>query len=193
MQDIIDEARLCRVCAGLLPLGPRPVLQADAASGIVIVGQAPGKRVHESGIPWNDPSGKTLRKWLDVSEEIFYTPEIFSIIPMGFCYPGKGTSGDLPPRRECAPLWHARLFEKFTSRPLVVLIGQYAQRYYLRERYCGNLTDTVKSAPTYLPGFFPLPHPSPRNQNWLRVNPWFEQDILPLLRSEISKRLPPVV
>src|SRR5687768_2791998 len=189
MHELIDEIRACRVCAGILPFGVRPVIQASATSQIVIVGQAPGKRVHDSGIPWNDASGKTLREWLNVTDEIFYDPALFSIVPMGFCYPGKGISGDLPPRSECAPLWHSRVFEKFTSKPLVLLIGQYAQRYYLGKQYKGNLTDTVKKAVEFLPGYFPLPHPSPRNQNWLKLNPWFQEEVLPVLRDQVNERL----
>ena len=189
MQELIDEIRGCRVCAGILPLGVRPVIQASADCKIVIVGQAPGKRVHDSGIPWNDGSGRTLRKWLDVSDEIFYDPALFSIVPMGFCYPGKGISGDMPPRPECAPLWHSRVFGMFTGQPLVLLIGQYAQRYYLGKQYKGNLTDTVKKATDLLPGYFPLPHPSPRNQNWLKVNPWFQEEVLPVLRHQVRQRL----
>lgn len=189
MQKLIDEIRRCRVCAEALPLGPRPVIQASAASRIVIVGQAPGKRVHESGIPWDDPSGKKLRKWLNVSDEIFYDPAFFAIVPMGFCYPGKGVSGDLPPRPECAPLWQKRVFNIFTNKPLVLLIGQYAQRYYLGKNYNVNLTDTVRQAADFLPEYFPLPHPSPRNQNWLKVNPWFEHDLLVILREQVARRL----
>jgi uracil-DNA glycosylase len=189
MQELIDEIRQCQLCAGVLPLGVRPVIQADTSSRIVIIGQAPGKRVHESGIPWNDASGKTLRKWLNVSDDVFYDPALFSIVPMGFCYPGKGVSGDLPPRPECAPMWHARVFQKFTSKPLFILIGQYAQRYYLGKKYNGNLTETVKKAVDFLPDYMPLPHPSPRNQNWLKVNPWFEEQVLPVLRSQVCQRL----
>jgi uracil-DNA glycosylase len=165
------------------------VIQFGPTSKILIVGQAPGRRVHETGIPWNDASGNKLRDWLGVPKDSFYNPENFSIIPMGFCYPGKGKSGDLPPLPACAKLWHSRLFDAFESSPMILLIGQYAQRHYLNSSYKGNLTDTVKSYREYLPRYFALPHPSPRNQNWLKVNPWFGAEVLPDLKSRVADLL----
>jgi len=189
METLIDKIRQCRLCERSLPLGPRPVVQLSAASKVVIIGQAPGRRVHESGVPWNDASGKTLRRWLNVDDQTFYDPQYFSIMPMGFCYPGKANSGDLPPRPECAPFWHSQILAHFQSAPLILLIGQYAQRYYLKRSIKGSLTETVTHYRDYLPQYFPLPHPSPRNQNWLKVNPWFVEDVLPHLQQEIRRHL----
>ncbi len=165
---------------------PRPVIQFSSQAKILIVGQAPGRRVHETGIPWNDASGRKLREWLGVAEEEFYNPNLFAILPMAFCYPGKGISGDLPPMPQCSKLWHSRLFAEFTATPLVLLVGQYAQRYYLKETFKGNLTDTVKEFDSYLPKYIPLPHPSPRNQNWVKTNPWFTTGVIPGLRARVS-------
>lgn len=189
METLLDKIHQCRFCEHVLPLGPRPVVQLSALSKVVIIGQAPGRRVHESGIPWHDASGRTLRKWLNVDDQAFYDPEIFSIVPMGFCYPGKASSGDLPPRPECAPLWHPLIMANFQNAPLILLIGQYAQRYYLRNSFRGSLTETVRAFEDYLPRFFPLPHPSPRNQNWVKVNPWFSAEVLPRLQEEIQRHL----
>ena len=189
METLLDEIRQCTFCENYLPLGPRPVVQLSSFSKVVIIGQAPGRRVHESGVPWNDASGRTLKQWLGVDDEVFYDPQIFSIVPMGFCYPGKGKSGDLPPRPECAPLWHKRVMANFQAEPLLLLIGQYAQRYYLKKDFKGSLTDTVGSFEEYLPRFFPLPHPSPRNQNWVKINPWFTEQVLPRLKQEIAQRM----
>ena len=158
-------------------------------SKVVIIGQAPGSIVHRTSIPWDDKSGDRLRDWLNVSKEQFYNPELFAIIPMGFCYPGKGKSGDLPPRKECAPLWHQPLLSKIKSVDLTLLIGSYAQAYYLGEQRKRTLTETVKNFSEYLPNFLPLPHPSPRNNIWLKKNPWFVAEVLPLLRKRISKFL----
>jgi uracil-DNA glycosylase len=189
MRNLLKKIRQCEVCLNDLPCGVRPVVQLSAASKIIIIGQAPGRRVHETGIPWNDKSGETLRKWLDVSEEIFYDPAYFSLMPMGFCYPGKGTSGDLPPRPECGPLWHSQILKKFKTQPLILLIGQYAQRYYLKTANPSTLTETVRHFREFLPDYFPLPHPSPRNQNWVKINPWFMQEAIPELRKQISRKL----
>jgi len=186
MEELLKNILACTFCKDYLKAGVRPVVQIGASSKVIIIGQAPGRRVHETGIPWNDASGKTLRQWLNVDTTTFYNPEMFSIMPMGFCYPGKGKSGDLPPMPQCAGLWHTKILETFTSAPLILLIGQYAQRYYLRSNYKGNLTDTVRSFREYSPNFFPLPHPSPRNQNWLKVNPWFMQDVIPELREKLK-------
>jgi uracil-DNA glycosylase len=187
--SLFESILKCEACKGSLPAGPRPVVQLSPYSKILIIGQAPGRRVHETGIPWNDASGRTLRKWLDVDEDTFYDPAIFSIMPMGFCYPGKGKSGDLPPRTECAPLWHSKILNHFRSEPLFLLIGQYAQRYYLKKDFKGNLTDTIKAYDEYLPKYLPLPHPSPRNQNWLKINPWFLQEVIPALQEQVKTSL----
>jgi len=186
MQDVLHDIRQCRICEQHLPLGPRPVVSAHKTSKIVIVGQAPGTKVHASGIPWDDASGKQLRKWLDVSNEVFYDETKFAIIPMGFCYPGKGKSGDLPPRPECAPQWHQALFENMQHVELVLLIGRYAQTYYLKDQAKRTLTETVANYKDYLPTYFPLPHPSPRNRFWLSKNPWFEEEVVPELRKIIQ-------
>ncbi|HRP31626.1 MAG TPA: uracil-DNA glycosylase family protein [Agriterribacter sp.] len=186
MYPLVEKIRKCEVCKDYLPLGPRPVVQLSSTSKIVIIGQAPGRRVHETGIPWNDASGKKLREWMNVDEATFYNPEIFSIVPMGFCYPGKGVSGDLPPRPECAPLWHPKILKNIKGSPLILLIGQYAQRYYLGKQNKERLTETVKSYSEYLPRYFPLPHPSPRNQYWVTINPWFMQKAIPELQKRIS-------
>lgn len=187
MNKLLIKIQKCEVCKEHLPLGPKPVVQFGAFSKIIIIGQAPGKRVHESGIPWNDASGKKLREWMNVTESTFYNPAIFSILPMAFCYPGKGISGDLAPRPECAPLWHPEVFKSFKEKPLILLIGQYAQRHYLKKEFKGSLTETVKSYQEFLPGYFPLPHPSPRNQNWVTVNPWFKEAVIPALQKRIYK------
>ena len=187
MDKLLDKILRCEVCKECLPLGPRPVVQLSAFSKIVIIGQAPGRKVHETGIPWNDASGRKLREWMNVDEDTFYNPDIFSIMPMAFCYPGKGISGDRPPRPECAPLWHPQAFNYFKNTPLVLLIGQYAQRYYLKKNFKGSLTETVKNYREYLSTYFPLPHPSPRNQNWVMINPWFKEDVIPELQTRVKE------
>ena len=179
MQELLKKIKKCDICAKHLKLGPRPVVSAHKNSKIVIIGQAPGTKVHASGIPWDDPSGKQLRKWLDVSDDDFYDPKKFAIVPMGFCYPGKGKSGDLPPRKECAPQWHQSLFDKMPNLELIILIGMYAQNYYLKNTAKKTLTETVRNYKKYLPNYFVLPHPSPRNRFWLTKNPWFEEEVLP--------------
>jgi uracil-DNA glycosylase len=153
---------------------------------MAIIGQAPGTKVHETGIPWDDPSGRQLRKWLGVTDEVFYDPSMIALIPMGFCYPGKGKSGDLPPRPECAPLWHEALLRKMPELQLIVVIGIYAQAYYLKGDAKKNLTETVKAYHDYLPEHFPLPHPSPRNRFWLSKNQWFEKEVVPELKKRVS-------
>ena len=185
MKELISDIKQCTICAEYLELGPRPVLCADVDSKIVIIGQAPGTKVHASGIPWDDPSGKQLRKWLGVSDEDFYDPKKFAIVPMGFCYPGKGKSGDLPPRPECAPQWHEPLFDKMPNVELIILIGMYAQNYYLQKTAKKTLTETVRNYKEYLPNYFVLPHPSPRNRFWLTKNPWFEESVVPELQQKI--------
>ena len=189
MDKLFKKIQSCEVCKEHLPLGPRPVVQLNEFSKIIIISQAPGRRVHESGIPWNDASGKKLREWMNISNEIFYNSSFISILPMGFCYPGKSISGDLPPRRECAPLWHEQVFKYFEGEPLILLIGQYAQRYYLKNSFKESLTATVKNYEEYLPTFFPLPHPSPRNQNWVKINPWFMEKAIPELQKRIREAL----
>lgn len=189
MQKLLSEIRSCEVCKAHLPLGPRPIVAAHPKASIVIVGQAPGTKVHKTGVPWDDPSGKQLRKWLDVSDEVFYDETKIALIPMGFCYPGKGTSGDLPPRTECAPLWHEPLLDNMPNLALVILIGMYAQKYYLGKMTKNTLTETVASYKTYLPKYLPLPHPSPRNRFWLTKNPWFEEEVVPELQRQVAKVL----
>lgn len=186
---LLREVRACTLCAAHLPHEPRPVLRAAPTARLLIVGQAPGRKVHESGIPWNDPSGDRLREWLQIDREQFYDESRIAIIPAGFCYPGKGPSGDLPPRPECAPTWHPRLRAGLPDIRLTLLIGAYAQAYYLGERRQAALTDTVRAWREYLPEYFPLPHPSPRNRNWLRINDWFERETLPRLRAAVRKAL----
>lgn len=186
MQKLLQEISNCRVCESFLLTGCRPVIQASKKSKIAIVGQAPGRKVHESGIPWDDKSGDNLRKWLGVSKEIFYNPDIFALIPMGFCYPGTGKSGDLPPRPECAPLWHQKLWDFMREVKLTLLFGQYAQKHYLGNRIEKTLTATVKNYEVYLPEFLPLPHPSPRNNIWMKKNEWFGEEVIPELRKAVA-------
>lgn len=180
--ETLNDVRHCQLCAGNLPNPPRPVVRAAVGARLLIIGQAPGTRVHASGVPWDDPSGDRLRSWLSVTRDVFYDEGQVAIIPMGFCYPGKGRSGDLPPRRECAPRWHAELLACLPNIQLTLLIGRYAQQYYLADRR-RTLTDTVKNWRDYLPRYFTLPHPSPRNYSWFGRNPWFETDALPELQS----------
>lgn len=187
MKDLLHNIRQCNICSEHLQFGPRPVVSAHPDSKIVIIGQAPGTKVHNSGIPWDDASGRQLRKWLNVSDEDFYDEKKFAIIPMGFCYPGKGKTGDLPPRPECAPEWHDLLFKLMPNLELVILIGMYAQKYYLQKETKKTLTETVVSYKDYLPKYFVLPHPSPRNRFWMTKNPWFDVEVLPKLQEKISK------
>ena len=186
MEKFRAEIKGCQICINHLLLGTNPVFQIGAGARVVIIGQAPGKKVHESGIPWDDASGNRLRVWLEISDGTFYDADKLALVPMGFCYPGKGKSGDLPPRPECAPKWHDQIFARLENIGLKILIGQYAQQYYLKDRVKSTLTETVKAYNEYLPGIIPLPHPSPRNNIWLRKNPWFEKDLLPVLRSRVA-------
>jgi len=189
MKELLKEIRSCTACSSFFDYKPRPIVHASESNRIVIIGQAPGRRVHASGVPWDDASGKNLRSWLGIPDEIFYNERDIALIPMGFCYPGSGKSGDLPPRPECAPLWHDKLLSECKSVQLTLLIGQYAQKYYLGDKVQSNLTETVKSFQNYLPSYFPLPHPSPRNRIWMKKNPWFEEKVLPELKAMVAKFL----
>jgi uracil-DNA glycosylase len=185
---LLVEVRACTLCAAHLPLGPRPVLQLHPAAKILIVGQAPGRRVHETGIPFNDPSGDRLREWLSLTRDEFYDPKKIALLPMGFCYPGSGKSGDLPPRPECARAWREQLLKQLGELKLTLVLGQYAQSYHF-PRGKLSVTDLVRSWRVHWPHKVPLPHPSPRNNLWLRRNPWFEAELLPSLRKQVSKVL----
>ncbi|WKV12174.1 uracil-DNA glycosylase family protein [Marivirga harenae] len=186
MDDLISEIKECQLCQNELPLGANPVVQASSESKIAIIGQAPGVKVHQSGIPWDDKSGDNLRNWLGVGKEEFYDKHSFALIPMGFCYPGTGKSGDFPPMKICALMWHQKLFQRMLNVKVTLLVGQYAQRYYLKKERKETLTLTVQSYTDYLPEYFPLPHPSPRNNIWQSKNPWFKAEVLPYLKSRIS-------
>lgn len=186
---LLDDISHCTLCAGHLPHTPRPVVRASDTARLLIVGQAPGRKVHETGIPWNDPSGKRLRNWLQMNDDTFYNVANVAIIPMGFCYPGTGKSGDLPPRPECAPQWHRALHQHLPRLQLTLLIGQYAQKAYLPDDYqkrYKTLTERVRHQQELPDSLFVLPHPSPRNQLWLKRNLWFEQETLPLLRQRLK-------
>jgi len=191
ISPLLAEISACRLCEAHLPLGPRPVLRAASPEArVLIVGQAPGTKVHASGIPWDDASGKRLRKWLGVDPETFYDETKFAIVPMGFCYPGRGKGGDNPPRPECAPLWHNRVRRHLPDIKLTLLIGAYALAHYLGDRRKATLGETVRAWQDYIDdGFLPLVHPSPRNQMWLRRNPWFEAEIVPYLRERVATAL----
>lgn len=187
---LLAEARACRVCAADLPHPPRPVLRAAAGARLRIVGQAPGTRVQASGVPFDDPSGDRLRDWLGIDRATFYDEARIAITPMGFCFPGlDGRGADRPPRRECAPLWQDRLGAALPAVGLTLLIGQYAQRHHLGARRRANLTDTVRAFRDYLPAYLPLPHPSWRNNAWLKRNPWFAEELLPELRGRVAALL----
>ena len=186
--DLLSDIRACSHCSDL-PLGPRPVLSAESSAKILIIGQAPGTRVHATGIPWNDPSGDRLRMWMGLDKEQFYNPSNIAIMPMGFCYPGRGKSGDLPPRHECATKWHAPVLGHLPKVALTLLIGQYAQSYYLNDNF-KTLTERVQNWELFISkGFLPLVHPSPRNQRWLKNNPWFEKEVVPFLQKKIREHL----
>lgn len=186
MDKLLEDIRNCKVCESYLELGANPIVSASSKSKIVIIGQAPGRIVHQTGIPWNDNSGDNLRNWLGVDKETFYNEDIFALMPMGFCFAGKGKSGDLPPRKECAPLWHDKLLDYMQGKRLILLIGQYAQHYYLKERRKNTLTETVKNYEVYLPQYLPLPHPSPRNNIWQAKNKWFQSEVLTILKDQIK-------
>lgn len=185
---LVREIRQCRACAEVLPHEPRPVLQVSGRARLCIVGQAPGTRVHDSGVPFTDPSGDRLRAWLGIDAETFYDSDKVAIIPMGFCFPGlDAKGGDLPPRKECAQLWRARLFAALPAMELTLLVGQYAQAWHLGAGRQKNLTETVRGWRDYLPAALPMPHPSWRNNSWLKRNPWFETDLLPDLRQRVQQ------
>jgi uracil-DNA glycosylase len=186
---LLDEVSTCEVCKPFLPMGPRPVLQLHPRASILIAGQAPGRKVHETGIPFNDPSGDRLREWMGIDRATFYDAKKIAILPMGFCYPGTGKSGDLPPRPECAETWHEQLLAQLPHLQLTLVIGQYAQAYHLPDSPYKTLTETVKAWKTFWPTHLPLPHPSPRNNIWLKRNPWFETKLLPILQSKIRELL----
>ena len=184
--DLEQQIRQCRACAASLPLEPRPILQLSATAPILIAGQAPGSKAHESGLSFDDPSGDRLREWLNVSPEQFYDRRNFAIAAMGFCYPGRGSSGDAPPRPECARLWRPQITGYMKGVRLTLLVGSYAQTYYLGK---GSMTERVRAFRQYLPDYLPLPHPSWRTTNWMRRNPWFESEVLPELRARVAALL----
>lgn len=190
LDSLWNDVRGCTLCAEHLPLGPRPVLRPSATARLLIVGQAPGTKVHESGIPWNDPSGDRLRGWLGIGRETFYDRRRVAIVPMGFCYPGRlqrsGGGGDAPPRPECAPHWHAALLALMPAVTLTLLVGQYAQAHYLGDRRGRTLTETVARWREFLPEYLPTPHPSWRTRGWVSRNPWFEAELLPVLRARAA-------
>jgi uracil-DNA glycosylase len=189
MKALLSEIRACELCAAHLPDTPRPILSAHSQSRILLIGQAPGRKVLETGVPWSDQSGRELRRWLEVDEAAFYDPKNFALVPMGFCFPGTGKSGDLPPRPECAPHWHGRLRAKMKSVRLTLLVGIYAQRHYLGEACRDTVTENVRDFRAFLPNAFPLVHPSPRNKIWHKRNPWFETGVLPELRRRVRAAL----
>lgn len=188
LQQLLASVSACNLCQDKLPHPPRPVLRANANAGILIIGQAPGTRVHATGIPWNDPSGRRLREWMGVDEATFYDSGRIAIVPMGFCFPGKGRSGDLPPRPECAPQWHAQILAQLPHIRCTLLIGQYAQRYYLPDLR-GSVADRVARWREFAPRTFVLPHPSPRNTRWLQLHGWFQQDVVPVLQQTLADLL----
>ena len=186
--SLLAEVRACTLCAPHLPHGVRPVVQMHKDARILIAGQAPGRKVHASGIPWEDASGTRLREWLGISSETFYDPRQVALLPMGFCYPGTGKSGDLPPRPECAVAWRSKLMTRLPGVELVVAIGQYAIEYHLGKSPV-SLTETVRAWRSHEPGVLALPHPSPRNNIWLKKNPWFEEELVPVLKRRVKKAL----
>lgn len=190
LDALLADIRACQICATHLPLGARPVLQASATSRLLIVSQAPGRKVHESGVPFTDVSGDRLRDWMGIDNALFYDASLVAIVPMGFCFPGSGRAGDLPPRRECAPTWHPRLLPLLVNVELTLAIGQYAQQGLLGLPRGTRLTDNVRDWRSHLArGVLPLPHPSPRNRPWVMNNPWFEAELLPVLRERVAAAL----
>jgi len=191
LPDLLTAVRACRACEPHLPLGARPVLRASATARLLVVGQAPGARVHETGIPWDDPSGERLRAWMGMEETEFYDESRVAIIPMGYCYPGRGKAGDLPPRPECAALWLEKLRARMPQIELTLLIGRHAQHHYLGSRCKPTLAETVAAWRDYAPRYLPLPHPSPRNTPWFQRHPWFKRRLIPVLRARIRAALAP--
>jgi len=183
LDALMARMAACRVCEGKIP-EPNPVFRLSAAAPLIVIGQAPGTKVHATGIPWNDPSGDRLREWMGVDRGRFYDPSRTALLGMGLCYPGRGSGGDLPPRPECAPLWHPPVWEHLKRVDLVLLVGSYAHWYYLKGT--GPVAETVKNWKNYGPRFFPIVHPSPRNRRWLTNNPWFEDEVVPVLRERIQ-------
>ena len=189
LASLEKEIRACTLCTDHLPLGPRPVIQVSTSASILIVGQAPGSRVHETGVPFDDPSGDRLRDWLGIDKDVFYDKSKIALVPMGFCFPGTGKSGDLPPRPECADTWRVKLLEQLPNIKLTIVVGQYAQAWHLDKANKENLTETVRAWKEYWPRAIPLPHPSPRNNIWLKKNSWFEGNVLPSLKKSIRALL----
>ncbi len=186
MSTLLEDIKQCKICAAHLPNEPKPIVRFSEKSKIIIIGQAPGLRAHLSGLDFDDPSGDKLRSWLGVDRETFYNTANFAVIPMGFCYPGKGKTGDLPPRPECRPQWHPRIMETLNKVELTILIGAYAQKAYLGERFQKNLTQTVLNYYKFLPSAFPIPHPSPTNRFWMAKNKWFSTEVLPVLQQRVA-------
>lgn len=186
MKKLLKEISACNICAEGMSVTPRPIVSVSPTSKILIIGQAPGSIVHRTGIPWNDKSGENLRDWMGITGDDFYDNKKCGIVPMGFCYPGKGKTGDLPPRKECAPQWHNLVMAGLTDMQLILLIGKYAQDYYLKKTALKNLTETVKNFHEYLPKYFVLPHPSPRNNIWMKKNQWFKKEVLPELKIQVA-------
>ena len=186
--SLLADVRGCVLCTEQLPLGPRPIIQAHPLARILIAGQAPGRKVHETGVPFNDASGERLSAWLGLSRQVFYDAKQVAILPMGFCFPGTGRSGDLPPRPECAPTWRTALLSRLKNLELTLVIGQYAQAYHVPDE-AGSVTAAVQAWRKNWPHIVPMPHPSPRNNLWLRRNPWFERDLIPALRTRVSEVL----
>ena len=184
LTTLLRKVRACTLCAGHIPGAPRPIVQADARALILVAGQAPGRKVHASGVPFDDASGDRLRAWMGVDRDTFYDPARIAILPMGFCYPGTGRSGDLPPRPECAPAWRAALLAQLPHIKLTLVLGQYAQAYHLGDEG-GSVTDLVRGWRDHWPAVLPLPHPSPRNQGWFAANPWFADEVLPALARRV--------
>ena len=191
LQKLLSQVRACRLCDKHLPLGPRPVVRMAPSARLLIIGQAPGTRVHESGVPWDDKSGDRLREWLDIGKDDFYDENRIAIMPMGFCFPGTNPKGgDNPPRPECAPEWHDRLRAHLPNIELTLLVGSYAQARYLGKSAKKTMTETVRSFREYLEeGYLPTPHPSWRTVGWAKKNPWFEEELIPALRGGVSKVL----
>lgn len=192
LAQVLAEVRACRICADVLPLGPNPVIRASRTARLVVAGQAPGTRVHNTGIPFNDPSGDRLRAWMGIDRATFYDESRISIIPMGFCYPGRDPrGGDRPPRPECAARWHDRIFALLPAPRVILAIGRYAQAYHLAGREKASVSETVRAWAEYAPAIIPLPHPSPRNIGWLKRNPWFEAEVLPMLKATVADLVQP--